>query len=118
MPSVASLSKSSASEAPATTRCVAHGQNAPVSEFKKRWRISSDPYSRFQCVILRRAYIVKEDVYSQREAREGARELKAKIFAAELQGRHESYVAIMDIRKTAQHFTSRRPGTKSPRMRS
>ena len=47
--------------------------------------------------IQRHAYTTREEVNSQREARERARELGAKIIAAEVDGAHQLYDAAMDI---------------------
>ncbi|MCY3781782.1 MAG: hypothetical protein OXG78_15820 [Chloroflexi bacterium] len=47
--------------------------------------------------IQRRPYTVKEEVNSQREARERARELNAKIIAAEVDGAHQLNDAAMDL---------------------
>ena len=47
--------------------------------------------------IQRRAYIEREEVNSQREAKDRARELGAKIVAVEVDGAHELYDAAMEI---------------------
>ena len=47
--------------------------------------------------IQRRAYIKREEVNSQREAKDRARELGAKIVAVEVDGAHELYDAAMEI---------------------
>ena len=54
--------------------------------------------------IERTAYTVKKKVNSQREARHQARELGAKIIAAEVDGSHETYDASMDIPQDSTVF--------------
>jgi len=54
--------------------------------------------------IQRRPYIIKEEVNSQREARERARELNAKIIAAEVDGHHQNFDATLDISPQSTMF--------------
>ena len=54
--------------------------------------------------IQRRAFIIKEEVNSQREARELSRKLGAKIIAAEVDGRHEAYNTALDISQNSTMF--------------
>ena len=54
--------------------------------------------------IQRRAFIVKKEVNSHREARERARKLGAKIIAAEVDGRHETYNTALDISQKSTMF--------------